>query len=196
MNIEGHIPTRAVVRLRRTRLIAPAAIAALALTMSTAAASTSPAPGPGRTAAVDHTAAAKNPKAMLDSWARLWNGDYGQAPGIISPGFRVHAALLDGGDGSSIRGVDGLVDMVRQIRTPFPDLRFTVEVGPLIDGHYASLRWTATGTYAGGFPGAKAEPGTVVTFTGNDTLRMKSGRFVEYWLNADTLSLVTQLQAT
>ncbi|MDH6222478.1 ester cyclase [Streptomyces pseudovenezuelae] len=168
MNVEGHIPTRAVVRLRRTRLIAPAAIAALALTMSTAAASTSPPSGPGR------TATAKNPKVMLDSWVRLWNGGYGQAPGIISPGFRVHAALLDGGDGSSIRGVDGLVDMVRQIRAPFPDLRFTVEVGPLIDGHHASLRWTATGTYAGGFPGAKAEPGTVVTFTGNDTLRLTS----------------------
>jgi hypothetical protein len=46
---------------------------------------------------------------MLDAWLRLWNGDFAQAPGIISPDFRVHAALLDGGDGSSIRGVDGLV---------------------------------------------------------------------------------------
>lgn len=57
------------------------------------------------------------------------------------------------------------------------------------------MRWTATGTYGGGFPGAKAEPGTVVTFTGTDTLRARDGRFVEYWVNTDTLSLLTQLQA-
>nr|WSZ20431.1 ester cyclase [Streptomyces canus] len=196
MKVQGHISSRAGGRLRRTRLTVPAVIAALALTVPTAAADTSRAPGPGGAVAADHATAAKNPRGMLDSWIRLWNGDYGQAAGIISPRFHVHAALLDGGDGSSVRGADGLVDMVRQIRAPFPDLRFSVEVGPLIDGQYASLRWTATGTYAGGFPGAKAEPGTVVTFTGNDTLRVKSGKFVEYWLNADTLSLVTQLQVT
>ncbi|MER6286892.1 ester cyclase [Streptomyces sviceus] len=196
MKVEGRILTRAVERLHRTRLIVPAAIAAVALTVPTAAAGMPRAPGHGGAAAVDHATAAKDPKVMLDSWIRLWNGDYGQAPGIISPAFQVHAALLDGGDGSSVRGLDGLVGMVRQIRAPFPDLRFSVEVGPLVDGHFASLRWTATGTYAGGFPGAGAEPGTVVTFTGNDTLRVKGGKFTEYWLNADTLSLVTQLRAS
>jgi hypothetical protein len=35
----------------------------------------------------------------------------------------------------------------------------------------------------------------VVTFTGTDTLRARDGRFVEYWVNTDTLSLLTQLQA-
>jgi len=29
-----------------------------------------------------------------------------------------------------------------------------------------------------------------------DTLRIKNGEFAEYWLNADTLLLVTQLQVT
>ncbi|MFD0395029.1 ester cyclase [Streptomyces nogalater] len=62
-------------------------------------------------------------------------------------------------------------------------------------GRRASVRWTATGTYAGGFPGAKAEPGTRVTFTGTDTLRIEDGEFVEYWLNSDTLQLLTQLRA-
>ncbi|WP_199836140.1 ester cyclase [Streptomyces sp. TP-A0356] len=57
------------------------------------------------------------------------------------------------------------------------------------------VRWTATGTYAGGFPGAHAEPGTLVTFTGTDTLRMQDGKFVEYWVNTDTLQWLTQLQA-
>ncbi|WP_416964232.1 ester cyclase [Streptomyces sp. Agncl-13] len=132
---------------------------------------------------------------MLDDWLRLWNGDYDRAPGIISPAFKVHAALLDGGDSSSIRGVDGLVAWIAQTRAAFPDLRFTEQIAPLIDGRHASIRWTATGTYAGGFPGAEAEPGTVVTFTGTDTLRMRDGRFVEYWVNTDTLQLLTQLKA-
>jgi hypothetical protein len=70
-----------------------------------------------------------------------------------------------------------------------------MEVDPLVDGRYASVRWTATGTYAGGFPGARAEPGTVVTFTGTDTLRMQDGKFAEYWVNTDTLQWLTQLQA-
>lgn len=86
---------------------------------------------------------------------------------------------------------------ISQTRAAFPDLRFSLQIGPLIAGEHASVRWTATatatGTYAGGFPGAKAQPGTTVTFTG--TLRIKDGKFVEYWLNSDTFQLLTQLHA-
>lgn len=83
---------------------------------------------------------------------------------------------------------------IGQTRAPFPDLRFAMQVAPLVDGRYVSVRWTATGTYAGGFPGAKAGPGTEVVFTGTDTLRISDGRFVEYWVNSDTLRLLTQLK--
>jgi hypothetical protein len=82
---------------------------------------------------------------MPDAWLRLWNGDFVQAPGIVSPSFRVHAALLDGGDGSSIRGVDGLMTWIRQTRAAFSNLRFATEVDPLVDGRYAFVRWTAIG---------------------------------------------------
>ncbi|WP_405877170.1 ester cyclase [Streptomyces sp. NBC_01136] len=191
MTVTHTTPTR-----HRARLLIPAAIAALACTATTAAADTSPTTAAERTVtAQDGRGAAKKPKAMLDAWLRLWNGDLGQASGIISPDFRVHAALLDGGDGSSIRGADGLVAWIGQTRAAFPDLRFAIQVPPLVDGRYASVRWTATGTYAGGFPGARAEPGTVVTFTGTDTLRMRDGKFAEYWLNTDTLQWLTRLQA-
>jgi predicted ester cyclase len=180
----------------RIRLLLPAAAAALAVSATTAAASTSSsAPAAHPVTSPGHPAPAKNPKAMLDAWLRLWNGDYTQAPRIISPDFTVHAALLDGGDGSSIRGADGLVAWIAQTRAAFPDLRFSLQTDPLVAGHRASVRWTATGTYAGGFPGAKAQPGTTVTFTGTDTLRIKDGKFVEYWLNSDTLQLLTQLHA-
>ncbi|WP_327399074.1 ester cyclase [Streptomyces sp. NBC_01288] len=192
------VPPARAPRRHRARLLVPAALAALVCTAMTATASDASPKSPSPTAITtvrSHHEGAQRPKAMLDDWLRLWNGDYKRAPGIISPVFRVHAALLDGGDGSSIRGVDGLVAWIKQTRAAFPDLRFTEQVAPLIDGHYASIRWTATGTYAGGFPGAEAEPGTVVTFTGTDTLRMRDGRFVEYWVNTDTLQLLTQLKA-
>ena len=180
----------------RIRLLLPAAVAALAVTATTAAATTSSVtPAAHSVTAPDHRAAAKNPTAMLDAWLRLWNGDYTQAEAIISPDFTVHAALLDGGDGSTVRGADGLVAWISQTRAAFPDLHFSLQIDPLIAGHHASVRWTATGTYAGGFPGAKAQPGTTVTFTGTDTLRIKDGKFVEYWLNSDTLQLLTQLHA-
>ncbi|MCI3274930.1 ester cyclase [Streptomyces cylindrosporus] len=183
---------------RRLRLIVPTALAALAVTATTAAAHTAPTSAAAHAVTThthqEPTMNTKDTQAMLDAWIQVWNGDFAQAPGIISPGFRVHAALLDGGDGSSVRGVDGLVAWIGQTRAAFPDLRFSAQVEPLIDGHYASVRWTATGTYAGGFPGARAEPGTAVTFTGTDTLRIRDGKFVEYWLNSDTLELLKQLQ--
>ncbi|WP_405847718.1 ester cyclase [Streptomyces sp. NBC_01518] len=191
------VPPARTTRRPRARLLVPAALAALVCTAMTATASDASPKSPSTTAITtvqSQHEGTQRPKAMLDDWLRLWNGDYDRATGIISPAFRVHAALIDGGDGSSIRGADGLVAWIKQTRAAFPDLRFTEQVTPLVDGRYASIRWTATGTYAGGFPGAKAEPGTVVTFTGTDTLRMRDGRFVEYWVNTDTLQLLTQLK--
>lgn len=131
---------------------------------------------------------------LAGSWVRLWNGDYSLADRLISPALRVHAALLDGGDGSAIKGPGGMVDMVTQIRSAFPDLRFAVQVGPIIDRNHIVVRWVATGTYGGGFPGAAAPEGTSVTFEGTDVLRTERGQIREYWLNADTRGLLAQLQ--
>ncbi|WNV87704.1 ester cyclase [Umezawaea sp. Da 62-37] len=179
---------------RSTRLVIPAVITALALAAT--ATQAAPAATAHRSEAdSDQRTAAHDPRSMFTTWVAVWNGDTAKASGIISPDFQVHAALLDGTDGSSIRGVEGLVGLVDQIRSVFTDLRFDLEVGPLVDGRHVSARWIATGTYAGGFPGAKAAPGTVITYAGTDTLRVEHGKFVEYWFNADTLSLLRQLQA-
>lgn len=191
MNVES---TRA--RRSPARLVALALTATLAVASTTAFAQAAPGASAHPSAADSgRHAATHSPRAMFATWVTVWNGDSAKASDIISPDFRVHAALLDGTDGSSIRGVEGLVGLVDQIRSVFTDLRFDLEVGPLVDGRHVSARWVATGTYAGGFPGAKAAPGTVITYSGTDTLRMEHGKFAEYWLNADTLSLLQQLQA-
>ncbi|MFV2018869.1 ester cyclase [Micromonospora sp. LOL_023] len=190
--------TRTPSRHNRMRLLIATTVAAVALPATAAtgvALASSPTDNRPAASAPDPRGGPKQTEAMLDTWLQLWNGDYAKAPGIISPDIEVHAALMDGGDGSGIRGPEGMVAWIGELRAAFPDLVFTVEVGPLIDGRYAALRWIATGTYAGGLPGAQAAPGTVVTFTGTDTLRIYGGKFVEYWLNSDSLLLMQQLDA-
>ncbi|PRY64677.1 SnoaL-like polyketide cyclase [Glaciihabitans tibetensis] len=132
--------------------------------------------------------------ALVTSWLNLWNGDYAIAEKIISESNRVHAAMFDGGDGSAVGGVSGMVSFVTQMRSLSSDLVFSIEVGPIIDGDHVVVRWVAKGHYGGGMPGAGAAVGTALAFRGVDILRVADGQVVEYWLNADTLDLMAQLQ--
>ncbi len=134
------------------------------------------------------------PARLVASWLRMWNGDYSQADTLIAPSFRLHAAMMDGGDGSAVDSPQALVRWIASTRVAVPDLAFTVEVGPLVDGDHIVVRWQARGTYAGGVPGARAPVGTAVDFTGTDILRVERGQLAEYWVNSDTLALLTQLQ--
>lgn len=84
--------------------------------------------------------------------------------------------------------------LVTQMRSLMSDLNFSIEVGPIVDGDLVVVRWAATGHYGGGVPGAAAPVGTAVLFHGTDILRVADHLIVEYWLNADSLSLMTQLQ--
>jgi len=142
------------------------------------------------TATLDREAAT----ALIDSWIALWNGDYDVAETIISESNRVHAAMIGGGDGSAVAGVSGMKKFVGQTRSVSSDLVFSIDVAPLVDGDHVVVRWVASGHYGGGMPGAGAPVGTEVTITGTDILRISSNQIVEYWLNADTLALMTQLQ--
>jgi predicted ester cyclase len=131
---------------------------------------------------------------LVKKWVSLWNGDTSIAAQIISPNNRVHAAMFDGGDGSAVGGVSGMVTLVTQMRSLMSDLVFSTDVGPLVDGNHVVLRWIARGHYGGGIPNAGAPVGAPVTFHGTDIVRISDSLIVEYWLNADTLDLMTQLQ--
>lgn len=132
------------------------------------------------------TSSRADQRALWQDWVQLWNGDYVQADRIVSPEFRVHVALLDGSSEDAIRGL-------KESRGIFSDLKFTTKVGPLIDGQYIVGRWEATGPYKGGMPRATAAPGTDVAFTGTDILLVRGGKIVEYWLSADSASLLAQI---
>lgn len=119
--------------------------------------------------------AAERAGVLVETWLRLWNGDLSLARHIIGTDFVVHAALIDGGDDARLDGPDGLAAWVGQIRAIVPDLTFRVDVGCM--------------------PGAQAQAGTAVSMTGTDILPTVDGRLAEYWVNSDTLQLLTQLQA-
>ncbi|MFZ6781246.1 ester cyclase [Undibacterium sp. Ji83W] len=133
-------------------------------------------------------------QALTNQWISLWNGDLDLAKSIIAPDFALHATLLDGRPDTAISGPAGLAAWVAQSHALFKNLRFTVQVGPIVDGNFAVLRWEATGNYGGGIPGAGAAVGTPLKFTGTDILRIEGGKVKDYWLHADTASLLTQLK--
>ncbi|WP_066947208.1 ester cyclase [Streptomyces lushanensis] len=131
---------------------------------------------------------------LVDGWLHLWNGELERAADLVTPGFRVHAAMMDGGDGSAVSGPDALAGWIAQTRAAFSELTFRVEVGPIVQDELLALRWSVKGTYGGGFPAATAEPGTPIEFTGTDLLRVEDGRFTEYWVNSDIHVLLSQLK--
>ncbi|CAN7485443.1 ester cyclase [Acidovorax sp. LjRoot66] len=133
-------------------------------------------------------------QALATQWLAFWNGDLDLAKTIVAPDFALHATLLDGRPDTEISGPAGLAGWVAQSHGLFGDLRFTVQVGPIIDGDFAVLRWVAVGRYRGGIPGAYAPVGTPLRFTGTDILRIEGGKVKDYWLNADTGDLLMQLK--
>lgn len=131
---------------------------------------------------------------LVDGWLQSWNGDLARARGIVTPTFRVHAAMMDGGDGSAASGPDGIAGWIGQTRAVFAELTFAIVVGPIVQDDLVALRWSAHGTYGGGFPGATADVGAPVAFTGADLLRVADDRFAEYWVNSDMHVLLAQLK--
>jgi predicted ester cyclase len=129
---------------------------------------------------------------LWDRWIELWNGNLDLAEQIIHPDFEVHRVPMPHvPDGLGRR--DTLIEWVKQTRSILAGLRFTVEVGPVVDGEMVAGRWFAEGSYQGGIPGATAPAGTRVGFHGNDIWRAEDGLIREYWLSDDLLDLSQQL---
>ncbi|MFI6994810.1 ester cyclase [Nonomuraea wenchangensis] len=117
----------------------------------------------------------------------MWNGDFALAHELVTPGFVGHWPGMD------VHGPGGLAEALRQGHAPFENVTLTLDVGPIADGDQVAARWTFAGTYRGGLPGATAEPGTRIAFSGHDLLRTENGRFAEYWVISDVQTLNRQL---
>lgn len=126
-------------------------------------------------------------RAMYRRWIDMWNGEIHLADELMSPDCPIHQPP------NSFLGSDGLRQMVEMGRAPFEDPVFAVEVGPIVEGDRLAARWTMTGRYRGGIPGATAPAGTEVTFGGIDIWRVEDGKIVEYWVSSDGLHFMAQL---
>jgi hypothetical protein len=106
-----------------------------------------------------------SPNALYERWINeLWAGQPVAAE-LVSDDFVGHWPERD------VRGPDQLLAIIDETRNMFTDLTFAIEIGPLIDGDMVAGRWVGSG---------RSDDGPV-RFTGNDILRVKGGRFAEYW---------------
>ena len=130
-------------------------------------------------------------KRLYRRWLmELWNGDLAIIDQIVTPDF---VGSWPGRPGL-VHGPKELADIIRMSRDIFHDVTFAVEVGPVVDGELVAARWIAHGSYKGGMRSASAPPGTRVSFSGHDLLRVEDGRFAEYWVISETEHLLAQLQ--
>jgi|SRR5687768_12557773 predicted ester cyclase len=132
---------------------------------------------------------AVDPRQMYDRWMEMWNGKPELAAELVAPGCVVHQPPNDAS------GPEGVRAMVEMGRAPFEDITFRIEVEPIVEGDRLAARWSMTGHYRGGLPGATAEPGTEVSFGGIDIWRVEDGKIAEYWVSSDGLHLMAQLGA-
>ena len=132
--------------------------------------------------------------ALATPWKDLWNGKLELADEIIAEDFVAHAAPITGAGSDEIHGREALKQWVSGIHSILGDLKFHIQVGPIADVDHFVVRWSASGTYQGGFLGASSKSiGKTVSFTGTDTLRTADGKLAEYWANADSLLFVQEL---
>ena len=90
-------------------------------------------------------------------------------------------------------GPEEMKGTVRMVTAAFPDNRHEVE-DIFAEGDQVMARVTLTGTHEGNFMGIPPTNKDVV-MGGITILRLRDGRFIERWQNADLMGLMTQLGA-
>jgi hypothetical protein len=94
----------------------------------------------------------------------LWHGSFDLADEIIAADFSGHWPDRE------VAGREELVALIRDTRAMFGSLAFTLEMGPFVDGEFVIARWSGVGT----------DPD--MRLLGHDLLRVRDGRFAEYWV--------------
>jgi steroid delta-isomerase-like uncharacterized protein len=90
-------------------------------------------------------------------------------------------------------GLDGLKDILRAMRTGFPDIHFSIQE-QIAEGDKVASRFEWTGTHKGEFLGVPAT-GRPVRVWGIVIDRLENGRIKDTRIIMDTLGLMIQLGA-
>lgn len=96
----------------------------------------------------------------------LWNGDPSAARELVTDDFVGHWPDRE------VAGADELAAIIAETQAMFTELSFELAVGPIVEGDLVSARWTGRGE----------TPDGRMSFFGNDILRLRDGRFAEYWV--------------
>lgn len=136
----------------------------------------------------------KSNKEIYQLWVEAWHTDSRLVEDIADEKCIVHQIRTDGESSTDKIGADALKDSIDKAKVLFDRVTMTVDVGPIEEGEYVSARWTFSGNYLGGMPGAKAEIGKTVAFSGSDFLRIEDGKITEYWVSSDGIYLLEQLK--
>lgn len=91
------------------------------------------------------------------------------------------------------QGREGLKEMIRQMRSAFPDIRWTVDE-MLAEGDKVFTRFTWSGTHEGAFLGVTAT-GRRITVKGMVIDRLVAGKMADSRILMDTLGMMQQLGA-
>jgi predicted ester cyclase len=131
----------------------------------------------------------ENKKAIYRAFEEVWNkGNYSIIPEVCSPDYVAHSGPQE------VTGLDGFEQYVRNSRTSFPDLCYTVDeiIG---EGDTLAIRLTMTGTFAGKM--GDIEPtGNSVNYTFVLISRFTDGKCIESNVFGDSIVLYQQMGVT
>ena len=91
----------------------------------------------------------------------------------------------------TVNGLDSIKESSPQFHKAVPDLKHTIEF-MVAEGEFVTTRYTWRGTHKGEYWGVEPT-GKELTFTLIDVCRVKDGKIVEAWIEADFLGVMQQL---
>ncbi len=113
-------------------------------------------------------------KEIYREWIdRLWNGPDSAEQLSEAAKQLVTDEFVGHWPGRDVHGPEGLAQLIAETKAMFSELSFKIEVAPLADADMVAARWIGTGTTTDCSPSR---------FFGNDILRIRDGRFCEYWV--------------
>ena len=128
-------------------------------------------------------------KPVLDKFVEVWNnGNYDELDALLDPGFvRIVNHIPD------VEGIAGMKEAMSGFRTPFPDLKLTIDTEIYAD-NIAAARWDFTGTNTG--PGEMPPTGKSVSAWGISILHFANGKITKEIVAYDEKSFMEQLGYT
>jgi steroid delta-isomerase-like uncharacterized protein len=126
-----------------------------------------------------------NKAAVRETFDNASRGNFDALPQVLTEDYVLHP--------ESIRGADGLREMVEGYRAAFADLSVTVE-HQFTEGDYVATRYTLRGRHEGELMGTPPS-GNDIEVTGLTISRCRDGRIEEEWELIDVQGLLSQIGA-